>query len=301
MKTIVSIVVLTAFFFSVSVAHSAAQTPEQFYQKGLMKEEGEGALKDAISLYNKVADNSNADQSLRAKALLHVGMCYEKMGTKEAVKAYQKLVSSFPAQKDEVAVARERLSRLLPVSDKVAETPLIPKFTKIKIPTRLSWAVRLSPDGRSLAHITDKKLWVTPLTGDVGPDFPGKPYQLNTGDVEVEWTGLAWSRDGKWIAFNEDPAARRRSSGDTTRGEIFQGIYVIPSDGGDPRKVIDNYRDARVVNYRMSLSPDGKILAHTSVEIMNNIFISQQWMVAHRKSLQICRQGNLHSLPMERR
>ena len=27
--------------------------------------------------------------------------------------------------------------------------------------------------------------------------------RLNTGDVEVEWTGLSWSGDGKWIAFNE--------------------------------------------------------------------------------------------------
>jgi len=30
---------------------SIAQTPEQLYQRGLMKEEGEGALQDAISLF----------------------------------------------------------------------------------------------------------------------------------------------------------------------------------------------------------------------------------------------------------
>ena len=32
---------------------------------------GKGALKDAISLYSQIADNSNANQSLRARALLH--------------------------------------------------------------------------------------------------------------------------------------------------------------------------------------------------------------------------------------
>jgi len=89
-----------------------SQSPEQLYQQGLVKEEGEGILQDAIDLYSKVADNLNADQSLRAKALLHIGMCYEKLGTKEAVKAYQRLVNNFPAQKSEVSIAMERLSRL---------------------------------------------------------------------------------------------------------------------------------------------------------------------------------------------
>jgi Tol biopolymer transport system component len=147
----------------------------------------------------------------------------------------------------------------------VAAAPLVPEFTKIKIPTRLLPSVKLSPDGKFLAHIADNKLWVTPLTGNVGPGFPGKPVQLNTGDVEVEWSGLAWSGDGKWIAFNENPPQRRRD-GDTIPGEIIQGIYIVPSGGGEPKKIIENYRDTRVVNYRISLSPDGKTLAHTSVE-----------------------------------
>ena len=265
MKKIVLTAILVTAFIAVHVIPSQAQSPEQLYQKGLIKEEGEGSLQEAITLFNKVADNIKADQSLRAKALLHTGMCYEKMGKQEAVKTYQRLVNSFPAQKNEVSAARERLSRLMPVSNELAAAPLIPEFTRIKIPTRLSPSVKLSPDGKALAHIADKKIWVTPLTGNVGPDFPGKPVALNTGKMEVEWTGLAWSDDGEWIAFNEDPALRRRD-GDTTPGEIIQGIYVIPSGGGEPRKIIENYRDARVVNYRISLSPDGKTLAHTAVE-----------------------------------
>lgn len=265
MKKIVLTAVLVTAFIAVNVHPSHAQSPEQVYQKGLMKEEGEGSLQEAISLFNKVADNIKAGQSLRAKALLHTGMCYEKMGNKEATKAYQRLVNSFPSQKSEVAVARERLARLLPVAEKVAEAPLKPKFSKIKIPTRLSPSVKLSPDGKALAHIADRKLWVTPLTGNVGPDFPGMPVQLNTGEVDVEWTGLAWSHDGKWIAFNED-LARRKMNGDTIAGQNLQGIYIISSGGGELRKIIENYRDARVVNYRISLSPDGKILAHTSVD-----------------------------------
>lgn len=107
-------IILVAALLTVSPYNLNAQTPEQLYQKGLTMEEGEGALQDAIKLYNHVADNSNADKSLQAKAILHVGLCYEKLGLKEATKAYQRLVNNFPAQKNEVAIARERLSRLNP-------------------------------------------------------------------------------------------------------------------------------------------------------------------------------------------
>jgi len=112
MKSLWINLILVAALIVAANNPSMAQTPEQLYQKGLMKEEGEGELQDAIDLYSQVADNSNADQSLRAKALLHIGMCYEKLGTREAVEVYQRLVNNFPAQKNEVAIARERLSRL---------------------------------------------------------------------------------------------------------------------------------------------------------------------------------------------
>jgi len=115
MKPILTSVILSAFLIIGSISPVVAQTPEQLYQKGLTKEEGEGALQDAINLYNQVADNSNADKVLQAKALLHIGMCYEKLGMKEATKAYQRLVNNFPAQKNEVLIARERLSRLTTV------------------------------------------------------------------------------------------------------------------------------------------------------------------------------------------
>ncbi len=114
MKRIILAVILVAAFVAVNVHSSSAQSPEQLYQKGLTKEEGEGALQDAINLFNQVVNNSKADKLLQAKSLLHVGLCYEKMGNQEAIKAYKKLVSNFPSQKNEVAIARERLSKLIP-------------------------------------------------------------------------------------------------------------------------------------------------------------------------------------------
>lgn len=265
MKTLWIKLILATFLAVGSIYPSMAQTPEQIYQKGLMKEEGEGALQDAIDLFNQVADNSNADISLQAKALLHIGMCYEKLGKDEATKAYQRLVNNFPGQKNEVAIARERLSRLILLTDKKDREPLTPKFTKIKIPTKLSSSVKLSPDGKNLALVSEGKLWKMPLSGNIGPDFPGKPVQVNTEGLVVEWYGLAWSGDGKWIAFNEELA--KKSLVEKPEKEKYnQNIFIVPSNGGKPKKVIENYRDARVVNYRISLSSDASNLAYTSVE-----------------------------------
>ncbi|MBN2666458.1 MAG: PD40 domain-containing protein, partial [Bacteroidales bacterium] len=258
MKPIVIQIILVLALIAVTINTAKAQTAEQLYQKGLTKEEGEGALQEAIDLYNQVADNPSAEVSLRAKALLHIGLCYEKLGTQEAIKAYQRLVNNFPTQKNEVAIAKERLNTLIIlVAETLPETPLIPEFTKIKIPSRLSWTVSLSPDGKTLAHISsDNNLWTTPLSGNVGPGFPGKPVQVNTGDIKVERSGLAWSRDGKWIAFNDLGEGQGRN----------QTIHIVSSGGGMTEKIIKCYRDARVINYRLSLSPDGKRLAHSMVE-----------------------------------
>jgi len=162
MKSLRNILILAAALIIVVNFPATAQTPEQLYQRALVKEEGEGAMEEAISLYDQVADNSNADQALRAKALLHIGMCYERMGTQEAVEAYQRLVTDFPTQINEVAIARERLNSLMPM---VESGPDEPEGIKIK------------------------QIWKTPYLDDIGTvSFDGlfRSYvHWGNGDVAV--------------------------------------------------------------------------------------------------------------------
>ncbi len=260
MKTRIVTTLLTAVFLVTATLPANAQTTEQLFQKGIMKEEGEGNLPEAIEIFNSIVEDSEADDALQAKALLHVGLCYEKLGKSEASRAYQKLINNFPTRKNEVAIARERLSMLILAEEKAEQIPLQPKWTKIDIPTELSWSVAISPDGKDLALVSDKKLWKMPLSSKLGPDIPGTPVQINTDGLEVEWTGLSWSRDGELIAFNESPEFDESNSPRT------QTIFIVPSKGGKPEKIIDTYRDVRVVNYRLSLSPEAKKLAFSSVK-----------------------------------
>src|SRR5680860_147979 len=121
MKTRIISFLLTSFLFFAGINLTFSQSAEQLYQKGLMQEEGEGNLEEAIKIFAGIVENQNADQSLQAKALLHVGLCYEKLGKEEATKAYQKLVNNFPGQKNEVAIARERLSKLILIAEKLEQ------------------------------------------------------------------------------------------------------------------------------------------------------------------------------------
>ncbi len=236
---------------------SSQETAGQLYEKALYLEEGKGELQLAIKLYQQILNQYPDDREVRAKAQLHIGMCKEKLGLKEAIDAYQKVIDNYPEFQNEVSVAKQNLKRLSNVLD---ETLKKPKFRKIRIPTKITWNTRLSPDGQKLTLASDGKLWFIPLSGKLGTEFSGVPVKLNTGDLEIEWCGLAWSGDGKWIAFNDKEYMRNEEL------EGKQGIHIVSAEGGEPKKVIENWRDVRTINYRISLSPQGKTLAFSSVE-----------------------------------
>jgi tetratricopeptide (TPR) repeat protein len=223
------------------MAAGQEQQAQKLLSEAIYQEEVNGDLDGAIKTYQVILNKYPDNRKISAEVLLHLGMCYEKLGNQEAVKTYKRLVSNFPEQKNQVAIATERLSRLRRAAEKILAAPLMPKFTKIKIPTKLTSVVSLSPNGKNLGLISDNKIWVMPLSGNLGPDIPGKPVQINTEGIDVEYTDLSWSGDGKWLAFN-DPGI----SGPN------QKIYIVPSEGGKPKEIIENYRDARIVNYRIS-------------------------------------------------
>ena len=115
MKT-TTLIKLTTLFLVLLISAgrpSFSQESEKLFQMGLVKEEGEGLLQEAIDIYSKVAEDASAERSLRAKALLHVGICYEKMGQEKAKNAYKKLIADFADQKAIVAIGKKKLSVLL--------------------------------------------------------------------------------------------------------------------------------------------------------------------------------------------
>ncbi len=241
-----------AFFLIIMVVFSSFQTQQDhkvLFEKAKYTMETKADLKEAINIFESLIKTYPNEKEYVAKSLLYQGLCYERLGNQEAVKKYRQIVDNYPGQKDEVALAQERLSKLL-VAEKVLNTPTEPKFTKINIPTNLPQFVALSPDGKNLALVSANKLWKMPLSGNLGSDIPGIPEQINTEGVLLnDWSPLSWSLNGKWIAFNNG-----------------QSIYVVSSDGGKQKKVIDINRGMEAINYHISLSANGNDLAFSSVE-----------------------------------
>lgn len=241
------------------------QTAGELFEKALYVEEGQGDLQKAIGLYQDIVKRFPENREVAAKALLHIGMCHEKLGSQEALKAYQRLIADYPGQKEEVALAKKRLAGLA----KITETALRkPNFRKIRTPFNIpEWSgSRLSPDGKTLAFGSGNAIWTVPISGRVDPDLAGEPKELR-GATDVLGDGLSWSGDGHWIAFSR--AYSRDLRGGGTRINFRpEGAHidVIPSSGGEPKRIpVPQWVATKGdTSRRLSLSPDGKSVAFDS-------------------------------------
>ncbi len=149
MKTQKCFMFTSSFIFLILIGSLCfAQTATQLFQQALLKENGEGNLKAAVEIYQKIVNDTAADRSLRAKAQLHIGKCWEKMGNAEAKKAYQRVVRDFDDLKDIASEARVRLTAL---EEKDKSNRLIVK--KVWEGLDVDDTGEISPDGKYLSYV----------------------------------------------------------------------------------------------------------------------------------------------------
>ena len=218
-----------------------AQNPEALFQQGLIKEEGEGSLQEAIDIYIKVASDESVERPLQANALLHIGLCYEKLGRTEARKTYQYIIQNYPDQPETVKVAREKLALLSQTEINETEKSGELNIQKVwEVPDYLLGEV--SPDGKYISYC----VW---STGDLAiyELANGKTRRLTNNDssdrsqVYAEYS--RWSADGKQIVY-------------TWRNGMEYELRTIGLDGSEP-KVLYTNKEARYIA-ACDWSPDGK-------------------------------------------
>ena len=90
----------------------AQQTAERLLQSGMYQEDVKGDLDEAIKVYEGILTKFPENRAVAAKALFHIGLCYEKLGETEARKHYQHLIEEYGDQPEPVAQARVRLANL---------------------------------------------------------------------------------------------------------------------------------------------------------------------------------------------
>ncbi|MFC2096773.1 tetratricopeptide repeat protein [Bacteroidota bacterium] len=153
MKTLITTFLFITAITLANVSPAFSQSSEQLFQKGVIKEEGEGSLLEAIDIYNQVVEDKKAKLSLQAKALLRIGLCYEKLGKDEATEAYQKLVKDYPGQKGEVKIAKERLEQLILIAEEFKGI----RIKQIRKKPYGEYLGTVSADGRFLSYVDWEK------------------------------------------------------------------------------------------------------------------------------------------------
>ena len=186
-------------------------------EAGIEKQDVDGDLKSAMDIYQKIAGDASAPRDVRAKALLRLAGCDEKLG-KRAKQVYEQIVHDY-ADQPAAAQARNRLALL-----KKQENPAMPTTMSVH---KIEWAGlgEMSPcdtDGhRAVYRAADGNLYFGDLTGQ----SKHLVFKVQPGDVP------SWcvSRDLSMVAF----AFLRNANRPTT-------LAVVKTDGTGYRELVQD-------------------------------------------------------------
>ncbi len=97
LKRIGLVLILTLVFGTTLTA----QDPSVLLEEAIYAEETMGDLNEAISIYQQIVDNADANRATAAQALFRLGICHQKGGnTAEAQAAFSKLARLYPEQEN---------------------------------------------------------------------------------------------------------------------------------------------------------------------------------------------------------
>jgi Tol biopolymer transport system component len=175
-----------------------AQSGYNLFQKGLIQERVKGDLDEAIKVYERIIVKFPNDRPIVAKAMLHIGLCYEKMGKQEAQKAYQRLIEEYADQHDTAAQARIRLAGMERDNGK-PEVAVRKAWDSVRGVMGDSKFMAISPDGRylSFCNLQNGNLAVRDLATGENRDITDDATWYGAQSHAIHTT---WSPDGRQIA-----------------------------------------------------------------------------------------------------
>ncbi len=253
-------------------------------EAGIEKEDVDGDLRSAMDIYQKIAADTSAPRDVRAKALLRLAGCDEKLG-KQAKQVYEQIVHDY-ADQPAAAQARKWLALL-----KKQENPAVPTTMNVH---KIEWAGlgEMSPrdtDGhRAVYRAADGNLYFGDLTGQ----NKRLVFKVQPGDVpfwcasrDLSMTALKFppgpNRPGRLAVIKTDGTGYRELVQDDAQGSILDWSWDtrhlliaagLPS-GGSRLMIVDvvdgNHHELAQLESAGStdgaFSPDGRSIAYATV------------------------------------
>jgi Tol biopolymer transport system component len=241
---LVIVLVMGVLAASHALPKPAQQSAEELYQAALLKKEAEGDLSGAIKLFQDIIAKFPAKRDVAAKAQLQIGVCYEKLGTAEAEKAFQKVIDNYPEQSDAVREAKGKLSLLLRARALVKAGDSEFKLRQVLAGPLVDTMGTVSPDGRYLSFVD----WIT---GDLAI------RDLASGKNRRLTDKGSWQQSPEFAMFSKwAPDGRRIAYQWYNENETFE-LRVI--DIEDPKSHV-LYKPSKKHEYVQPFdwSPDGK-------------------------------------------
>ncbi len=242
-------VIATILFGIVIQSGQSYQDPAVKLERAVQIETVDGDLEAAIKLYKEIIAENGNHRAIAAKAQLRIGICHEKLGqknSKQAQDAFQKVIDNYPLQSDEVKIAQEKLMDF-------QRTDIPPKEEKPEFTIKKIWTGpeadglgKISPDGRFVAFTdwTTGDLAVLDLATGKKNRLTNKGNWMKSQEFALF---LAWSPDGKQIAYNWWGATS------------YIDMRVIDASGSKPPRIVHNMKNPESgAAFTIGWTPDGK-------------------------------------------
>jgi Tol biopolymer transport system component len=151
MKTVLTFILMGALAAGAALV-AQTRAANDLFQEALAYEEVKGDLQKAIATYQTILTQFAADRPIAARALLHLGRSYERLGRPEAAATYDRLIRDYADQAPLVAEARTRRAGLASRAVAQSETALVERQQvwagdEVDLQGRPSW------DGRYLPYV----------------------------------------------------------------------------------------------------------------------------------------------------
>ncbi len=196
------------------------ETAGQLFEKALYLEEAKGELQQAIDFYQKILDQYVENREVAAKAQLHIGICYEKLGKQEAQKAYRRVIEEYADQSDLVAEAKSRLATLAQSISNGKQKDMTVR--KVWEGLDVDDCGQISPDGKYLSYVD----WDT---GDLAV------YEIATGKKRHLTNKGSWEDSDEYAeSANWSPDSKQIVYSWYNEHDEYE-LRIINLDGGEPR------------------------------------------------------------------